>query len=110
MLLPGDEVDESFDRRHSPRLNAETEITIEYLARDRRIVEHKRPFLDASIVGISTILEDYPRIGSKIVIELSNAAEGGKAWRLHGVVREVTPAEENGYRVGIEMLPFGEEL
>ena len=110
LILPGGDLDASSSgRRHIPRLNAETEITIEYLAEDRRVVERKRPFLDVSIVGISTVLDDYPAIGSKIVIELSNAAEGGAAWRVHGVVREITPADDDGYRVGIELQPFGEE-
>jgi hypothetical protein len=105
LLLPGDEVNDPSDRRILPRLSADTRITVEYLDEDRRVVEADRPFVDVSVIGISTILTEYPPLGSSVVVELSNAAIGGKPWRVRGVVREVQPGAEDGFRVGIEVRP-----
>ena len=103
LLLPGDDVEDSTDRRMLPRLTAETAITVEYLDEDRRVVERGRPFLDASVIAFSTVLQQYPPLGSSVVVELSNAGTGGTPWRVRGIVREVQPAEEEGFRVGIEV-------
>ncbi len=105
LILPGGEVGVHADRRMVPRIDINTEITVEYLAEDKRIVEKSRPFVDASIVSISTVLEHYSPIGSRVVVEFSNAAEGELSWRVSGVVREVQPAESEGFRVGIEITP-----
>lgn len=105
VLIPGGEVDAPADRRLLPRLGSETEITIEFLDQDRRVVERQRSYIDVSVLGISTVLENYPAVGADVVVELSDAAVGGKPWRVRGVVREVKPAEGNGYRVGIEVRP-----
>ena len=70
-----------------------------------RVVEADRPFVDVIGIGISTILTEYPPLGSSVVVELSNAAIGGKPWRVRGVVREVQPGAEDGFRVGIEVRP-----
>ncbi len=104
-LLPGGEVDDPSGRRTLPRLSAETRISVEYLNEDRRVVETERPFIDVSVVGISTVLSEVPPLGSSIVVELSNAGVGGKAWRVRGIVREVQPADTQGFRVGIEVRP-----
>jgi len=106
LLLPGDEVDSVTDRRILPRISAETKITVEYLDEDKRVVEKERPFVDLSVIGISTILSQYPPLGASVVVELSNAGIGGKSWRVRGVVREVQPAaDDEGFRVGIEVRP-----
>lgn len=105
LLLPGDEVNDPSDRRLLPRLSADTAITVEYLDEDRRVVETGRPFLDVSVIGISTVLDEYPPLGSNVVVELSDAGIGGKPWRVRGVVREVQPGPDEGFRVGIEVRP-----
>jgi len=104
LILPGGDVDLPTDRRSVPRIDVDTEITIEYLVEDKRIVEKNRPFVDASIVSISTVLEQYSAIGSRVVLEFSNADDGGVTWRVSGLVREVQPAEGEGFRVGIEII------
>ncbi len=110
LILPGDELESTGDRRLRPRINPETILSVEYLLDDKRIVEQRLLFVDASIVGISTILDHYPSIGSHVILELSNAGEEGGPWRVRGVVREVRPAEAEGFRVGIEvLLPENEE-
>ncbi|MGD8328410.1 MAG: hypothetical protein PVJ49_03170 [Acidobacteriota bacterium] len=106
LLLPGDEVNDPGGKRVLPRIGPETSITVEYLDADRRVVEADRPFVDVSVIGISTILERYPPLGSNVVVELSNAGIGGKPWRVRGVVREVQPGPEDGFRVGIEVRPL----
>ncbi len=103
LLLPGDEVETSTDRRILPRFTIDTAITVEYLDEDRRVVERARPFLDVSVVAFSTVLQHYPPLGSSVVVELSNAAIAGKPWRLRGIVREVRPADDEGFRVAIEV-------
>ncbi len=105
MLLPGGEVDAPDDRRILPRLSSDTRISIEYLDGDRRVVETECPFIDVSVVGISTILSEYPPLGSNVVVELSNAGMGGKSWRVRGIVREVQPGPDKGFRVGLEVRP-----
>lgn len=106
LLLPGDEITEPADRRVLPRISPDTSITVEYLDEDRRVVESDRPFVDLSVTGISTILSEYPPLGSNVVVELSNAGIGGAPWRVRGVVREVQPGpDDEGFRVGIEVRP-----
>ncbi len=105
VLLPGGEVDDPDDRRILPRISADTRISVEYLDGDRRIVETERPFIDVSVVGISTILSVYPPLGASVVVELSNAGVGGKPWRVPGIVREVQPGPDEGFRVGFEVCP-----
>jgi hypothetical protein len=101
--LPGDELDPAADRRVTPRINAETLISVEYLLEDRRVVEAGLPYVDASIISISIILDHFPALGSQVVVEFSNAGEDGSPWRVRGVVKEVQPAEADGFRVGIEV-------
>ena len=108
LLLPGGEIDDPGGRRVHPRLSSETRISVEYLNEDRRVVETGRPFVDVSVVGISTILKEYPPLGSNVVVELSDAGIGGKSWRVRGVVREVRPGADEGFRVGIEVCPIDE--
>lgn len=103
LILPGDEIDPAADRRVTPRINTETLISVEYLLEDRRVVEAGLPYVDASIIGISIILDHFPPLGSHVVVEFSNAAEDGSPWRVRGVVKEVQPAEGEGFRVGIEV-------
>ena len=105
LLLPGGEVDDPGDRRILPRISADTRISVEYLDGDRRIVETECPFVDVSVVGISTILAEYPPLGASVVVELSNAGIGGKSWRVRGIVREVQPGPDEGFRVGLEVCP-----
>ena len=107
LLLPGDDVENSTDRRLLPRFTVDTVITVEYLDEDRRVVERERPFLDVSVIAFSTVLQDYPPLGSVVVVELSDAGADGGPWRLQGIVREVRPAEGEGFRVAIEVR--GEE-
>ncbi|HEX9700746.1 MAG TPA: hypothetical protein VGD06_14920 [Acidobacteriota bacterium] len=104
LLIPGGEVEEAADRRLLPRLSADTRITVEFLDQDRRVVEQQRSFLDVSIIGISTVLDNYPPLGADVIVELSDAGLDGKPWRVRGIVREVQPADGAGYRVGIEVL------
>ena len=105
LILPGGDIGLHTDRRAVPRVDLHTEITVEYLSEDKRIVEKNRPFVDAGIVSISTVLEQFSPIGSRVVVEFSNAPEGGMSGRVSGVVREVQPAEGEGFRVGIEVIP-----
>ena len=105
LLLPGGEVDDPDDRRILPRLSADTRISVEYLDGDKRVVEKECPFIDVSVVGISTLLKEYPPLGASVVVELSNAGIGGKAWRVRGIVREVQPGPDEGFRVGLEVRP-----
>ena len=105
LILPGGEVDSPDDRRHMPRVNPRTQVTVEYLVEDIRTVEEDRPFLDASVSGISTVLNHFPTIGSRVVVVFENAGPEGGKWRVRGVVREVQPADEDGFRVGIEVKP-----
>jgi len=105
LLLPGGEVNDPGGRRTLPRLGPETSITVEYLDEDRRVVESDRPFVDVSVIGISTILAQYPPLGSNVVVELSNAGIDGEPWRVRGIVREVQPGPDDGFRVGIEVRP-----
>ena len=105
LILPGGDVELHTDRRTVPRVDLDTEIAVEYLAEDKRIVEKNRPFVDAGVVSISTVLEHYSPIGSRVVVEFTNAAEGGISWRVSGVVREVRPAAGAGFRVGVEIIP-----
>jgi len=103
LILPGDDLDPSTDRRITPRINTETLITVEYLLEDRRVIEAGLPYVDASIIAISIILDHLPSLGSHVVVEFSNTGEGGAPWRVRGVVKEVQPAEGEGFRVGIEV-------
>ena len=103
LLLPGDDVENSADRRLIPRFTGATSITVEYLDEDRRVVEDARPFLDVSVVAFSTVLQHYPPLGSSVVVELSDAGVDGAPWRVRGIVREVRPADDEGFRVGIEV-------
>jgi len=103
LILPGDDLAPSADRRVTPRINTETLISIEYLLEDRRVIEAGLPYVDASIIGISINLDHFPPLGSHVVVEFSNAGEGGAPWRVRGVVKEVQPAEGEGFRVGIEV-------
>jgi hypothetical protein len=107
LLLPGDDVKISTDRRILPRFTIDTAITVEYLDQDRRVVERASPFLDVSVIAFSTVLQHYAPLGSTVVVELSNAAVDGKPWRLRGIVREVRPADgdgdDDGFRVAIEV-------
>lgn len=103
LILPGDDVDPGGDRRDTPRINTETLISIEYLLEDRRVIEAGLPYVDASILAISVILDHFPSLGSHVVVELSNSGESGDPWRVRGVVKEVQPAEGEGFRVGIEV-------
>ncbi|MFQ5743913.1 MAG: hypothetical protein ACE5HV_10035 [Acidobacteriota bacterium] len=105
LILPGDEVALSNDRRARPRINTETEISVEYLVEDKRIIEEELPFEDASVIGISTVLDHYPPLGSHVIVQFSNAGEDGSPWRARGVVKEVRPAKKKGFRVGIEVIP-----
>jgi len=105
LLLPGDEVEKPSDRRLLPRLSNTTEISVEYLDADRRVIENSLPFLDVSVIGISTVMRQFPPIGSNVIVEISDGGIGGEPWRVKGVVREVQPAEEEGFRVGIEVKP-----
>jgi hypothetical protein len=110
LLIPGGEVDEPTDRRLLPRLSADTQITVEFLDQDRRVVERQRSFLDVSVIGISTVLDNYPPVGADVIVELSNAGVDGKPWRVRGIVREVQPADGSGFRVGIEVLTGASRL
>lgn len=107
LILPGDELDPATDRRFTPRINPETLISVEYLLEDRRVIEAGLPYVDASIVSISIVLDQFPPLGSQVVVEFSNAGEDGSPWRVRGVVKEVQPAEGEGYRIGIEVAPEG---
>jgi hypothetical protein len=108
LILPGDEIDPAADRRFTPRINAETLIGVEYLLDDRRVVEAGLPYVDASILAVSIVLDQYPPLGSHVVVEFSNAGEDGSPRRVRGVVREVQPAEGEGFRVGVEVASEGE--
>ena len=103
LILPGEDLDPSVDRRVTPRINSETLISVEYLLEDRRVIETGLPYVDASILAISIILDHFPPLGSRVVVEFSNTGEGGAPWRVHGVVKELQPAEGEGFRVGIEV-------
>ena len=103
LLLPGDDVEDSGDRRGLPRLNVDTAITVEYLDQDRRVVEGGRSFLDVSVIAFSTVLQHYPPLGSSVIVELSDAGVDGTPWRVRGIVRDVQPADDEGFRVGIEV-------
>ena len=103
LILPGDDLDPSADRRVAPRINAETLISVEYLLEDRRVVEAGLPFMEAGISSISIVLDHYPPLGSHVVVEFSNSGKSGTPWRVRGVVKEVLPAEGEGFRVGIEV-------
>ena len=105
LLLPGDEVTQPTDRRLLPRVSSETEISVEYLDADRRVIEHSLPFVDVSVLGISTVMRQYPPLGSSVVVEIRDGGIDGQPWRAKGVVREVQPADEEGFRVGIEVRP-----
>jgi len=107
LILPGDDLDAAADRRVTPRINTETLISVEYLLEDRRVIEAGLPYTDASIIGISIILDHFPSLGSHVVVEFSNTGEDGAPRRVHGVVMEVQPAEGEGFRVGIEVAPEG---
>ena len=108
LILPGDDLDLTADRRFTPRINSETLISVEYLLEDRRVVEAGLPYVDASISAISIVLDHYPALGSHVVVEFSNAGEDGSPWRVRGVVKEVQPAEGDGFRVGVEVSAEGE--
>ncbi len=103
LLLPGGDVEDPADRRGLPRVTVDTAITVEYLDQDRRVVEDGRPFLDVSVISFSTVLQHYPPIGSSVIVELSNAGVDGEPWRMRGIVRDVQPADDEGFRVGIEV-------
>lgn len=103
LLLPGDDIENSADRRLLPRFTADTAITVEYLDEDRRVVERARPFLDVSVIAFSTVLRHYPPLGSTVVVELSDAGVDGAPCRVRGIVREVRPANGEGFRVAIEV-------
>ena len=103
LILPGDELVPAGDRRETPRIKTDTLISVEYLLEDRRVVEAGLPYVDASITSVSVVLDHFPPLGSHVVVELSNAAEDGSPWRVRGVVKEVQPAEGEGYRVGVEV-------
>lgn len=105
LLLPGGETDDADPRRDCPRIDTDTSITVEYLLDDVRRIERDRSLVDASIVGVSVILQEVPPIGSDVVLVLSNAGKDGRAARVKGVVREVGPAEATGFRIGIEVVP-----
>ena len=105
LILPGGELDPAVDRRDAPRINAETLITVEYLLEDRRVIEAGLPYVDASIVSVSIVLDHFPSLGSHVVVEFNNAGDEGVPWRVRGVVKEVQPAEGEGFRVGIEVAP-----
>jgi hypothetical protein len=109
LILPGDDLDPASDRRDAPRINPETLINVEYLLEDRRVIEAGLPYTDASITAISIILDHFPSLGSHVVVEFSNSGEDGGPWRVRGVVKEVQPAEGDGFRVGIEVAPEGNE-
>ena len=110
LILPGDEVDPTGDRRFTPRINNETLVSVEYLLEDRRVIEAALPYVDASVVAISTVLDHLPPLGSHVVVEFSNSGDEGSPWRVRGVVKEVQPAEGDGYRVGIEVAPEDGEV
>lgn len=103
LILPGEDLDPAGDRRVTPRINIETLISVEYLLEDRRVIEAGLPYVDASIIGISIVLDHFPSLGSHVVVEFSNSGEDGVPWRVRGVVKEVQPAEGDGFRVGIEV-------
>jgi hypothetical protein len=105
LILPGDDVAPSGDRRFTPRINTETLISVEYLLEDRRVIEAGLPYVDASIIGISIVLDHLPSLGSHVVVEFSNSGDDGTPWRVRGVVKEVQPAEGDGFRVGLEVVP-----
>ena len=107
LILPGDDLDSEDDRRDAPRINIETLISVEYLLEDRRVIEAGLPYVDASILAISIVLDHFPSLGSHVVVEFSNSGEGGGPWRVRGVVKEVQPAEGEGFRVGIEVASGG---
>lgn len=105
LLLPGDEIDDDDDRRVFPRVRPDVAATVEYLAGDERRVEPDKRLVDVTISGLSAVLEELPTLGSRVVVELGSAGPEGRPLRVRGVVREVTPAdEEEGYRVGIELI------
>ncbi len=104
LLLPGDGVENSTDRRLLPRFTADTAISVEYLDEDLRVVESAGPFLDVSVLAFSTVLRHYPPLGSSVVVEPRDAGVDGAAWRVRGIVREVDVAVGGeGFRVGIEV-------
>lgn len=104
LLLPGDEIDDE-DRRVYPRVRPDVTATVEYLARDERRVEPDKALVDVTISALSAVLDELPSLGSRVVVELREADPEGRPLRVRGVVREVTPAdEEHGYRVGIELV------
>ena len=105
LILPGDDPDPAGDRRDAPRINPETLISVEYLLEDRRVIEAGLPYTDASVIAISIILDHVPALGSHVVVEFSNSGEDGGPRRVRGVVKEVLPAEGDGFRVGIEVAP-----
>ena len=102
LLLPGDDVGNSADQRLLPRFSVDTGITVEYLDEDRRVVERALP-LDVSVIALSTVLHRYPPVGSSVVVELSDAGVDGAPWRVRGIVRDVRPADGEGFRVAIEV-------
>ena len=85
-----------------PRFSVDTGITVEYLDEDRRVVERALP-LDVSVIALSTVLHRYPPVGSSVVVELSDAGVDGAPWRVRGIVRDVRPADGEGFRVAIEV-------
>lgn len=103
LLLPGDEVDVPGERRSLPRVRPDVAATVEYLARDERRVERDKRLVDVTIAGLSAVLDELPTLGSRVVVELEGAGPDHATVRVRGIVREVTPAEEAGYRVGIEL-------
>jgi len=104
LLLPGDQIDDD-DRRAFPRVRPDVEATVEYLARDERQVERGKGLVDVTIAALSAVLDELPALGSRVIVELDAAGPDDDPLRVRGVVREVTPAdEEEGFRVGIELV------